>query len=733
MFFVGQYGPYVDGHFDRPAVASVLRTESDRVPHVLVSQASTDLRRTRSESQLVAKALDSISISSSVSGGVEDEVISVYTISSLGSEPTNDQLMPTLDDIVDHDGTLTPSVVTPRAKDDTLTPGMTMANVEKEVAAAGLMPTTLGGQMAESVSSIASSLSLATEDGAEEEGGLNRNRPSSTRKQRLHVALQASKRKVLDLMQKRRPVTPSTCTDNVEMGADAGDLEGGTDPGRESPLPPNGKRSPVEMQVVDKKEKRKKGKKYNVLWGQSLHYELDGTSSSPSKASCKYLNITVHAKEVPTTSSAVPTEASPGSGQTAPVAEVEPPKPILLGYTSLYVPQILDDCQLTLSNCHREAYPLKPPTGIQSINEPSTTEFSRHAGYDPRLCYGDVTLGFRFFPGGLPQGAGTTGTEESDEEVRVEETLEGAKPSILSPATLDVDVNEQRTECPTSVIPVTPQTTQNPVAARSEDVELTSRRTRLRNKMTEKFTSWRRGGKPTTKLEIDGPGGRDSHLPESSARTAGEGEELLSPMASIQECLADVLPTLDGSPFIRSLYFQPGNAYNEQTISHAKVLGREIFSDLKGEERKAKINEQIDRIQLAIRETKDGRLEAMKKDGTEGKTSGTFEGLDERLQALAVLMLHYCAALQDCESQGRESPVYDSEVLPEASVETHSLSGSSLAKPDSPSDQASGNVVVFEPATPSPDLEEPAEVSAPEELNQAFIIMSEEPDPRLEP
>ncbi|KAK6010422.1 hypothetical protein OSTOST_24551, partial [Ostertagia ostertagi] len=250
-----------DAHFDRPAVASVLRTESDRVPHVLVSQASTDLRRTRSESQLVAKALDSISISSSVSGGMEDEVISVYTLSSLGSEPTNDQLMPTLDDIVDHDGTLTPSVLTPRAKDDTLTPGMTMASVEKEVAAAGLLPTTLGGQMAESVSSIASSLSLATEDGAEEDGGLNRNRPSSTRKQRLHVALQASKRKVLDLMQKRRPVTPSTGVDNVEMGADAGDLEGGTDPGRESPLPPNGKRSPVEMQVVDKKEKRKKGKK----------------------------------------------------------------------------------------------------------------------------------------------------------------------------------------------------------------------------------------------------------------------------------------------------------------------------------------------------------------------------------------------------------------------------------------------------------------------------------------
>lgn len=54
---------------------------------------------------------------------------------------------------------------------------------------------------------------------------------------------------------------------------------------------------------------------------------------------------------------------------------------------------------------------------------------------------------------------------------------------------------------------------------------------------------------------------------------------------------------------------------------------------------------QIDRIQLAIRETKDGRTAAIK-DGSESKPSAAFEGLDERLQALAVLMLHYCSALQ---------------------------------------------------------------------------------------
>ncbi|VDK60455.1 unnamed protein product [Cylicostephanus goldi] len=210
-------------------------------------------------------------------------------------------------------------------------------------------------------------------------------------------------------MQKRRAGTPSSYSDAAEMGADAGELDGAADGDRiESPLPSVGKRSPVEMQVVDKKEKRKKSKnsrspctipaqpapsvqdsptasvgytrsrttksvhfRENVLWGQSLHYELDGgaTSTSPSKSSCKYLNVTVHAKEVPSTPPPPAADSSPANPG-AQIPEPEPPKPILLGYTSLYVPQILDDCQLTLSNYHREVFYLKPPTDVQSINDP---------------------------------------------------------------------------------------------------------------------------------------------------------------------------------------------------------------------------------------------------------------------------------------------------------------------------------------------------------------------------
>lgn len=34
---------------------------------------------------------------------------------------------------------------------------------------------------------------------------------------------------------------------------------------------------------------------------------------------------------------------------------------------------------------------------------PLIEEASRHAGFDSRICYGDILIGFRYFPSGLPK------------------------------------------------------------------------------------------------------------------------------------------------------------------------------------------------------------------------------------------------------------------------------------------------------------------------------------------
>lgn len=39
----------------------------------------------------------------------------------------------------------------------------------------------------------------------------------------------------------------------------------------------------------------------------------------------------------------------------------------------------------------------------------------RHPGFDGRLCYGDVTLGFRYFPNGLPEAAEVDREDQYDQ------------------------------------------------------------------------------------------------------------------------------------------------------------------------------------------------------------------------------------------------------------------------------------------------------------------------------
>uniref|UniRef100_A0A915DNR9 PDZ domain-containing protein 8 n=1 Tax=Ditylenchus dipsaci TaxID=166011 RepID=A0A915DNR9_9BILA len=93
----------------------------------------------------------------------------------------------------------------------------------------------------------------------------------------------------------------------------------------------------------------------NVLWGQSLHFGLD-------KRQTRYLNVTVHArkKEV----------------------EEDGKKSILLGHTT---------------NCHREVFQLRPPTSENNDPPEDFLDLAKHTGFDNRLCFGDITLGFRFF------------------------------------------------------------------------------------------------------------------------------------------------------------------------------------------------------------------------------------------------------------------------------------------------------------------------------------------------
>ncbi|KAM3726015.1 PDZ domain-containing protein [Dirofilaria immitis] len=126
----------------------------------------------------------------------------------------------------------------------------------------------------------------------------------------------------------------------------------------------------------------------DVVWDQSLYFDLNADT-------CKYLNVIVRAR--PLTVKARDVTVLQDS-------QIEKSNSQVLGYTSIYIPQVLDDCQLTLSNCHQELFPLRPPFWCPARRKltPKAAEESHRAGFDERLCYGDILLSFRYFPSGFP-------------------------------------------------------------------------------------------------------------------------------------------------------------------------------------------------------------------------------------------------------------------------------------------------------------------------------------------
>ncbi|KRX94325.1 PDZ domain-containing protein 8 [Trichinella pseudospiralis] len=107
-----------------------------------------------------------------------------------------------------------------------------------------------------------------------------------------------------------------------------------------------------------------------------------------------------------------------------------------------------------------------------------------------------------------------------------------------------------------------------------------------------------------------------------------------------------------------SILYTPCGTYNEHVIRAAKLTGKNLFSDIPLKERKEKINQQIDKMQMEINAVSNLRLQLLqeqkKLSAPDEKLEKKLNKLDETLQGLAVLMLHYCAGLQNCQENETE-------------------------------------------------------------------------------
>ncbi|TKR77055.1 hypothetical protein L596_018101 [Steinernema carpocapsae] len=431
----------------------------------------------------------------------------------------------------------------------------------------------------------------------------------------------------------------------------------------------------------------------DVLWGQSLHFGLD-------KKTTRYLNINVFAKP-----------------------QGEDAKPILLGYNYVYLAQVIADCNLTASNCHREVFHLKPPAHTSLQQSPDIADLAKHPGFDARLCYGDIKLGFRFFPDGLPEGFAGNGEDESrrssgnasedapqdDENREVVDPPTAASqlgaeaspakqwPHKWAPVTLKTGQAYPcqschgkiwlktasrcaacNTICHTKCIqkanvnveckepPQEPEDDQfelltevieenepndgesMPEVQKDPSTPQMTRRRKLANKVTEKLSYWRSSKKKNSPPREAQP--EDSKL-EESERTGTPPPDFVN----VTDVIPAIVSSLEGSPSLEKLRFEVGNSYNETIINEARNFGLNIFqAEASPEERRLAINKQIDRIQTAINETTAERRSVLQSK-TDSDDSDEFQRMETKLQALALLMLHYCAGLQNCVD-ANESP-----------------------------------------------------------------------------
>ncbi|PNF14527.1 hypothetical protein B7P43_G15458 [Cryptotermes secundus] len=345
---------------------------------------------------------------------------------------------------------------------------------------------------------------------------------------------------------------------------------------------------------------------------------------------------------------------------------------VLLGHISIPLSSIASECCATKLGHHIKSYFLLPPEPHMAMS--CNHVLSGHSGFEPCLCYGDILLSFLYM--------GQTGGPPS-------------RPT-LSPIKL----------VPSSTQLLLPRPEQNQEAGkkqhdfirthfhRTTQCEFCGKKIWLKDAVQCRDCAMTCHKKCVTKCQMGtvctphGSHRRASALPEDVGQT--RGLELLVPPTQVRRASAqpEIITTaadngdrtpqasLIGNPFqfphslldsdagddvsaaLDHLLQHPND---DDLMSIAKTTGKELYSSLSPPQRKDKINKMISKLKSAIDEETQLRMElAQKEQETRDPSEHTRIAFligksDEKVQALAVLMLHFCAGLQHTQDQEESS------------------------------------------------------------------------------
>uniref|UniRef100_A0A0N4ZIS0 PDZ domain-containing protein n=1 Tax=Parastrongyloides trichosuri TaxID=131310 RepID=A0A0N4ZIS0_PARTI len=477
--------------------------------------------------------------------------------------------------------------------------------------------------------------------------------------------------------------------------------------------------------------------KSKVSWNEKLLFTLE-------KNCTKYLNILVYAKYIEGSDNENKVEKNKNdkeynektkvSKETSEDIELSP---ILLGYTSIFVPQIIDDCNLTMSKCHCEVFDLRP---TKNSNFHFTTEYdiSSKPGFDKRLCFGDIKIFFRHLD-----------SEITDEMLRNSESLKGDNKSIDSDILKDIkktlstsdSIGKEKVnshgkyqhvftnisgkkndsfvcvicktkhwfagliKCSVCNILVHSKGCSEKACTEIEcvpmyqdsdfeelDTTILLQDSNILKKKEEHDSKDRLSlislnSDHHTPFDRSSTGGsirrrKFSEKVSSGIKFLGKAYNRASKVDSklpnaqinvnlikLDDIIHDYLIELDCPYSLRQLLFEPNNAYNEHVIKNVKDLGVVSFKDITDTTiRRNKNNEKITDIQKIISRLAFQRKEKLiynsKNSQNEFVDSNDIDTeklqknkeelieIDLKLQALALVMIHYCEGLSACDEQG---------------------------------------------------------------------------------
>lgn len=376
---------------------------------------------------------------------------------------------------------------------------------------------------------------------------------------------------------------------------------------------------------------------------------------------------------------------------------------ILLGYTSIPLIDVAMQCLATLSGEYLELFKLQPPE-LQSgaSRNPAQAKVFKHPGYEHRLSFGDITLFFHHDPqeavrpSEVKEKPPVSEREKSQETKRIPAT---EKPSRPHPRHADrkpprhesqsfgngIGEGAQRlhvflgthfstpTRCDFCTKKVWTKFAYQCQGCHLICHKKCSDRTQInipcnRNKKFHELESQKPLKQPVdlvinppttssvpsspTVTRRDPPRSPPTpQLSSSSSDDEGEDDEDIEVMIRRLNRLKK-----------RLLRTRQNEVTKKEEVDHmvmtvARENGRELFLNLPTPERKLKLETIINKLQKEIdREAEQQALFYLKK---EDKTSGkeqrraaeSFAKSEQRMQTLAMLMLHYCSGIQHCNEE----------------------------------------------------------------------------------